>query len=118
MTWADQSTYTGDFFEGKADGYGVKKYADGSIYEGDWKADIRHTVSQEAKFFNAQTGKESIGMWKQDREVVEGATQDSPWGNMRKVVNVSHTDVKHQTRRDAVRKTKISSAQNQQEIEL
>jgi len=46
MTWADKSTYTGDFFEGKADGFGIKKYADGSIYEGDWKADDRHTFNQ------------------------------------------------------------------------
>lgn len=54
MTWTDDSTYTGDFLDGKADGFGVKKYSDGSIYEGEWKQDLRHTINQEAKFYNGK----------------------------------------------------------------
>ena len=107
MTWADKTTYTGDFFEGKADGFGIKKYADGSIYEGDWKADDRHTFNQEAKSYDATTGKETISMWKQDSEIVEKATQDSPWGNMRKIARVSN--VIGRARSGATKKSQISS---------
>lgn len=39
MTWLDGSTYTGDFVDGKANGFGVKNYPDGSKYEGYWKMD-------------------------------------------------------------------------------
>jgi len=59
MTWPDGTTYSGDFADGKANGFGVKAYADGSIYEGEWKADMRHTTAQEAKFYNSQTQKQS-----------------------------------------------------------
>jgi len=43
MSWLDGSTYTGDFVEGKANGFGIKKYTDGSSYEGYWKMDLRHS---------------------------------------------------------------------------
>ena len=90
MTWTDGSTYSGDFLDGKADGFGVKKYTDGSVYEGEWKQDMRHTIEQEAKFFDGKTKKTTQNFWKNDKEIIEGAPQDSPWGNMRKVVRLSH----------------------------
>lgn len=73
MNWTDGSTYTGDFHDGKADGYGVKKYADGSVYEGEWKHDMRHTTEQEAKYYNGKSKKTTESMWKNDREIIEGA---------------------------------------------
>jgi hypothetical protein len=54
MTWTDGSTYTGDFLYGKADGYGTKTYSDGSVYEGEWKEDLRHSQNSEAKFYSAK----------------------------------------------------------------
>jgi len=50
---------------------------------------MRHTVDQEAKFFNNRTKKTSENFWKNDKEIIEGAPQESPWGNMRKVVKLS-----------------------------
>jgi len=41
-------------------------------------------------------------MWKHDKEIVEKATQDSPWGNMRKVARV--TNIIGRSRKDAVKK--------------
>lgn len=89
MTWTDGSTYSGDFLDGKADGFGVKNYADGSIYEGEWKQDMRHTVNQEAQYYNGKLTRNSLNFWKNDKEIIEGAPQESPWGNMRKVVRLS-----------------------------
>ena len=35
-TWTDKSSYEGDYNKGSKQGKGIYKYADGSVYEGDW----------------------------------------------------------------------------------
>ena len=42
MTWPDQSTYEGDFHQGKMDGQGKRTYANGNIHEGSYRDDKKH----------------------------------------------------------------------------
>lgn len=34
--WPDGKSYSGDYVDGKKQGFGVYKYADGKVYEGQW----------------------------------------------------------------------------------
>jgi hypothetical protein len=52
LNYEDGSYYTGEFKNGKIDGYGIKYYKNGDRYSGDWKEDMRHGS---AIFFEAKT---------------------------------------------------------------
>eukprot|EP00736_Rhodelphis_marinus_P014452 Rmarinus@m.475 len=41
-TFPDESSYEGDYVEGKKQGYGVYTYKDGSKYEGGWQNNLKH----------------------------------------------------------------------------
>ena len=55
--------YEGDFFEGRIEGYGIMKYANGDIYEGNWKRGLRHGKGK-MEMFNSD--KTYIGKWRGD----------------------------------------------------
>ena len=59
---------------------------------------MRHTVDQEASFYNGKTHKETKNFWKNDKEIIEAAPADSPWRHMRKVTRMSAgvQGIKHQ----------------------
>lgn len=40
--WADESKYTGDFFNNNIEGEGVYEWADGRMFEGEWKNNKMH----------------------------------------------------------------------------
>lgn len=41
LVLADGSEYVGDFWKNKMHGHGVMRYADGSIYQGQWESGVR-----------------------------------------------------------------------------
>lgn len=60
MTWPDESTYKGEFHEGKMEGHGIRTYANGNIHEGEWFQDHAHG---EGKMFKAQDSSYKEGRW-------------------------------------------------------
>jgi len=42
MIWEDESKYQGEFKEGKIEGFGSRKFANGDSYTGEWENDLFH----------------------------------------------------------------------------
>lgn len=42
MTFPDGDSYEGDWFEGKREGFGTHRQADGIVYVGEWKNNQIH----------------------------------------------------------------------------
>ena len=81
--YADGSVYEGDFKDGKKHGLGMDRYADGAVYEGDWKDDKMHGrgvcryPSGEVYEGDYKDGKKhGRGVFRSDGAVYEGDYKD------------------------------------------
>jgi len=78
MIWA-QSKYEGTFIDGMKDGQGEMKYADGSMYAGNWDKDLRHGIGKMT--WNTQEGPAQYdGEWQQDLKHGHGRYEWSEGG--------------------------------------
>jgi hypothetical protein len=41
-TWPEQTTYQGEWKNGREDGRGLKKWTDNESYDGSWRGGLRH----------------------------------------------------------------------------
>lgn len=81
--WPDESSYEGQYQDGRMHGQGQFTYQNRDIYVGAFEDDMRNG---EGKYFDAKTQKWRDGVWKDDEELdAPKSTDTSPWGNMRKV---------------------------------
>lgn len=87
--WPDQSSYEGQYQDGRMHGQGQFIYQNRDKYIGAFENDMRNG---HGKFFDAKSQKWIEGEWKDD-ELLNGPkdTGTSPWGNMRKVRNTIKT---------------------------
>jgi len=62
------ASYTGNWKNGMAHGYGIQKYAEGGGYEGEWKNNKRHGKGT----MTWPNGDKYVGDWKNDKAEGEG----------------------------------------------
>lgn len=87
--WPDNSSYEGQYQDGRMHGQGQFIYQNRDKYIGAFEDDMRNG---HGKFFDAKTQKWHDGIWKDDEELnAPKETGKSPWGNMRKVRNTIQT---------------------------
>jgi hypothetical protein len=67
-TWADGSTYSGEWFDGLKQGRGLYVYANGDIYEGGYHQGVKHGYGS-ASWSN---GSRYVGQWHAGREHGQG----------------------------------------------
>lgn len=60
MIYPDQSRYEGEFENGKANGRGVRYYANGNIHDGNWFENKQHGSGT---FYSVQDGQYKQGTW-------------------------------------------------------
>ena len=82
VTLPNGAKYTGEWLDGKRDGYGVQIWVDGSRYEGNWKND---KANGDGKLFHAD-GDVYEGGWMDDKAHgygkythANGATYEGEW---------------------------------------
>lgn len=64
MIWPDQSKYEGTFLEGKMSGRGIRNYANGNIYDGEWEDDKPHGSGT---FYKATDSTWKEGVWREGK---------------------------------------------------
>ncbi len=67
FTFRDGSTYEGDFIDWKFEGFGVRKYLGGAVYEGQWKNSKRHDQGTYVYADEGERKRRYVGQWREDR---------------------------------------------------
>lgn len=81
--WPDNSSYEGQYQDGRMHGQGQFIYQNRDKYIGAFEDDMRNGPG---KFWNAKTQKWHEGEWQDDEFVeTEKDAGSTPWDNMRKV---------------------------------